>query len=64
MGQEFRSGPRCGAGNNGVVCAKPEAEEDQSVGESYGLANRWDYNLDEAEEDQVLVTHIGQSMVE
>merc|ERR1719421_2062757 len=37
-----------------VVCAKPEAdeaEEDQSIGDSY-WANRWLNNLDEAEEDQ------------
>ena len=50
MGQQVKSGPRCGPGNNGVVCAKPEAdeaEEDQSVGDSY-WANRWLNNLDEA----------------
>eukprot|EP00944_MAST-04C_sp_MAST-4C-sp1_P010412 g10412.t1 len=57
MGQQVRSGPRCGPGNNGVICAKPEvdkAEEDQSVGESYKQhwVNRWLNNLDEAEEDQ------------
>ena len=43
--------------NNGVVCAKPEAdeaEEDQSVGETFKQywTDRWDYGLDEAEEDQ------------
>ena len=56
MGQQVKSGPRCGPGNNGVVCAKPEAdeaEEDQSVGDSY-WANRWLNNLDEAEDEVVM----------